>query len=61
MACGSGACAACVAAVLAGQAERTCTAHLPGGDLDLSWCEEDNCVYMTGPAVEVFDGVWPEK
>ena len=61
MACGSGACAACVAAVLTGREERICTAHLPGGDLDLNWCEEDNCVYMTGPAVEVFEGIWPEK
>jgi len=61
MACGSGACAACVAAVLTGRAERICAGHLPGGDLDLNWCEEDNCVYMTGPAVEVFEGIWPEK
>ena len=61
MACGSGACACCVAAVLTGRGERVCTAHLPGGELDLNWCEDDNCVYMTGPAVEVFEGVWPEK
>ena len=61
MACGSGACAASVAAVLTGRCERICTAHLPGGDLDLNWCEEDNCVYMTGPAVEVFEGTWPVK
>jgi len=61
MACGSGACACCVAAVLTGRGERICTAHLPGGNLDLNWCEEDNCVYMTGPAVEVFEGFWPEK
>jgi len=61
MACGSGACSACVAAVLTGRAERICTGHLPGGDLDLNWCEEDNCLYMTGPAVEVFEGVWPEN
>ncbi len=60
MACGTGACSACVAAVLAGQMSRTCTAHLPGGDLELNWSEQDNCVYMTGPAVEVFEGVWPE-
>jgi len=58
MACGSGACACCVAAALADRAKRVCTAHLPGGDLDLNWCGEDNCVYMTGPAVEVFAGVW---
>ena len=61
MACGSGACAACVAAALTGRQERVCTAHLPGGDLALNWCNEDNCVYMTGPAVEVFEGIWPEK
>jgi diaminopimelate epimerase len=61
MACGSGACASCVAAVLTGRAERMCTAHLPGGDLDLNWCQKDNCVYMAGPAVEVFEGIWPEK
>jgi len=61
LACGTGACACCVAAVLTGRSERICTAHLPGGDLDLNWCEEDNCVYMTGPAVEVFEGIWPEK
>ena len=61
LACGTGACACCVAAVLTGRGKRVCTAHLPGGELDLNWCEEDNCVYMTGPAVEVFEGVWPEK
>ena len=61
MACGTGACAAAVAAVLAGRARRTCTAHLPGGDLNLDWSEKDNCVYMTGPAVEVFRGVWPDE
>jgi diaminopimelate epimerase len=63
LACGTGACACCVAAVLTGRGERICTAHLPGGDLDLNWCQKDNCVYMTGPAVEVFEGVfdWPEK
>jgi diaminopimelate epimerase len=58
MACGTGACASCVAGVLTGRTERICTGHLPGGDLDLNWCEVDNCVYMTGPAVEVFAGIW---
>ena len=61
LACGTGACAACVAGVHTGRCERRCTAHLPGGDLDLNWCEEDDCVYMTGPAVEVFEGSWPEE
>ena len=60
LACGTGACACCVSAVLTSRCERICTAHLPGGDLDLNWCEEDNCVYMTGPATEVFEGTWPK-
>jgi diaminopimelate epimerase len=63
MACGTGACAVCVAGVLTGRGKRVCTVHLAGGDLHLNWCEEDNCVYMTGPAVEVFEGFfeWPKK
>ncbi len=61
LACGTGASACCVAAVLTERCQRACTGHLPGGDLSLNWCQEDNCVYMTGPAVEVFEGVWPEK
>jgi len=61
MACGSGACACCVAAVLTDKAKRICTAHLPGGDLDLNWSKDNNCVYMTGPAVEVYEGTWHEK
>lgn len=61
LACGTGACACCVASVLTGRQERVCTGHLPGGDLALNWCQEDNCVYMTGPAVEVFEGIWPVK
>ena len=61
MACGTGACAAFVASVLTGRTERICTGHLPGGDLNLNWCQEDNSVYMTGPAVEVFEGIWPEE
>jgi diaminopimelate epimerase len=61
MACGTGACSVCVAGVLTGRTERKCTGHLPGGDLNLNWCKEDNCVYMTGPATEVFKGIWPEE
>ncbi len=61
LACGTGACACCVAAVLTGRGERICTAHLLGGDLELNWCQEDDSVYMTGPAVEVFEGIWPEE
>jgi len=61
LACGTGACACCVAAAITNRAARTCTAHLPGGDLELIWAEADNCVYMTGPAVEVFEGTWLTK
>ena len=35
------------------------TLHLPGGDLELEWAESGE-VFMTGPATEVFSGVWPE-
>ena len=60
LACGTGACACAVAGVLTGKCQRVVLAHLPGGDLELNWCEEDNCVYMTGPATEVFTGNWPD-
>jgi diaminopimelate epimerase len=59
LACGTGACACCVAAALTGRCRRRSTARLPGGSLQLVWSTEDNCVYMTGPAVEVFSGLWP--
>ncbi|MGQ0637526.1 MAG: diaminopimelate epimerase [Planctomycetaceae bacterium] len=56
LACGTGACAVCVAGVLSGRTGREILAHLPGGDLRLEWPEADGHVYMTGPAVEVFSG-----
>ena len=59
LACGTGACAVCVAGMLTGRTGRKLLAHLPGGDLDLEWNLSDNCVYMTGPATEVFSGEWP--
>jgi diaminopimelate epimerase len=61
LACGTGACAVCVAGVLTGRTGRRLLAHLPGGDLRLHWNEADNHVYMTGPAVEVFSGEWPVR
>jgi len=60
LACGTGACAVCVAGVLTDRTDREITAHLPGGDLQLEWRESDNHVYMTGPATEVFRGEWPD-
>ncbi|MGN0335232.1 MAG: diaminopimelate epimerase [Lachnospiraceae bacterium] len=55
-ACGTGTCATAVAGVLNGLTERKVLVHLLGGDLEIHWDEADNHVYMTGPAVVVFDG-----
>lgn len=55
MACGTGASAAGVAAMLKGLTDRKVIVHLPGGELGIEW-RENNHVYMTGPAVEVFEG-----
>ena len=57
MACGTGACASVVAAVLNDLTERQVRVSLLGGDLDIKWDEGDDCVYMTGPAETVFEGV----
>ena len=55
LACGTGASAAAVASTIKGLAERTVTVRLQGGNLVIEWAF-DNHVYMTGPAVEVFQG-----
>jgi diaminopimelate epimerase len=57
LACGTGACASAVAAVLNHKTEREVTVHLPGGDLLIEW-GLDNHIYMTGPATYVFKGEW---
>lgn len=56
LACGSGACAALVASVLAGKAEREAIVHLLGGDLNIRWDEKSDHIFMTGPAELVFEG-----
>lgn len=56
LACGTGACAAAVAAILNGLAERKVTIQLLGGELEIEWREEDNHVFLTGDAVTVFEG-----
>jgi diaminopimelate epimerase len=58
LACGTGASAVCVAAVLNELTGRRVTIKLLGGELEMEWNEKDNCVYKTGPAREVFSGVW---
>jgi diaminopimelate epimerase len=60
LACGTGACAVCVSGVLSKRTARKVLAHLPGGDLELHWAD-DNHVYLTGEAVEVFSGEWAEE
>lgn len=56
LACGTGACAVAVASILNGYTEREVEIRLLGGNLQIEWNEEDNHVYMTGPATVVFDG-----
>jgi len=56
LACGTGASASLVAAALNGKTDRRATVHLLGGDLEIEWAD-DGCVYLTGPAEEVFEGV----
>ena len=52
----TGACASLVATVLNGMCDIDATLHLLGGDLNIFWDENDDQVYMTGPATTVFDG-----
>ena len=56
LACGTGACATAVACNLNGLTGRKVNIELLGGTLNIEWNEKDNHVYMTGPAVTVFDG-----
>ncbi len=56
LACGTGACATAVAAILNGLVNDKVNIHLLGGTLEIEWDRENNLVYMTGPAVTVFEG-----
>ena len=56
MACGTGACATAVAAAAGGHCGRESDVVMDGGTLHIEWRESDNRVYMTGPAVIVFNG-----
>lgn len=55
LACGTGACATLVAAVLNDKSDRICTIELPGGPLKIEWASDDR-IFMTGPAERVFAG-----
>lgn len=57
LACGTGACATAVAAMLNGFTDNDVTIHLLGGDLKIHWSgKEEDSVIMTGPAAYVFTG-----
>ena len=56
LACGTGCCAIAVACVLNGLTENAITVKVLGGELEIEWAGEDSVVYMTGPAVTVFEG-----
>jgi diaminopimelate epimerase len=57
LACGTGACAVCVAGVLTGRTAPRLRCRLAGGELFVEW-DDEGTVFMTGPVVEVFTGVW---
>lgn len=56
LACGTGACAAAAAAVVNRYTAENVTVHLLGGDLNIQWNRDEDMVYMTGEASEVFEG-----
>ncbi|MCS7192910.1 MAG: diaminopimelate epimerase [Armatimonadetes bacterium] len=59
LACGTGACASLAVSFKTGRTERKAKVHLPGGTLTVEWYDDDR-IYMTGPATEVFRGefIW---
>lgn len=61
MACGTGACATAVAAILNHLTDEDVTVHLLGGELQICWDRESNHVFMTGSATTVFDGELTEN
>lgn len=58
LACGTGSCATLTAAVLNNLADRRAEVRLDGGNLVIEWNEQDNHLYMTGPALQVFKGTY---
>jgi len=59
LSCGTGASAVTAACILNKLTDRKIRIHLRGGDLKTEWREDDNTIYLSGPAVEVFTGEWP--
>ncbi len=56
LACGTGCCATVVACVLNGKTDTDVEVEVLGGKIQIQWDRENNVVYMTGPAVTVFEG-----
>lgn len=56
LACGTGACATVMACILNDKTDKEVLVHLLGGDLLIRYDAENNTVFMTGPATEVFSG-----
>jgi diaminopimelate epimerase len=56
LACGTGACAAAVAGITRGLLDNQVTVGTRGGELTIRWAGEGQPVWMTGPAVTVFEG-----
>ncbi|EDY85783.1 diaminopimelate epimerase [gamma proteobacterium HTCC5015] len=56
LACGTGACAAVAVGIRQGKLDREVTVHLPGGDLNIYWPDDDQSLMMTGDAITVFEG-----
>ncbi|WED26625.1 diaminopimelate epimerase [Vibrio sp. DW001] len=56
LACGSGACAAVAVGIYQESLDEEVKVHLPGGDLVIKWKGPGHPLYMTGPAIHVFDG-----
>ena len=60
LACGTGASASLVAGCLNEKLDAEAVINVAGGKLELVWGDDD-CVYMTGPAVTVFEGDWFDR
>jgi diaminopimelate epimerase len=58
LACGTGACAAVVAAMRRGLVDSPVRVRVRGGELAIAWAGEGRPVWMTGPAATVFEGEW---
>ena len=56
LACGTGCCATAVACVLNGLTDNQVTVEVLGGEIEVTWDQDENLVYMTGPATTVFEG-----